>query len=101
MFRPSTWPTPSASSVDGGIKAANVSHDAEERWIADQLETKGPAAVLGGSPDSCTPGYYNQEGTAKRYRDVRRETYSKGVGGYIKALRQWRADGALDGLDLS
>ena len=82
------------------IKSANVTHEAEESWIADQLETKLGGFVLGGSPDSCTPGYYNQEGTAKRYRNVRRETYSKGVGAYMKLLRQWREDGGLNGLDL-
>jgi cyclohexanone monooxygenase len=84
-----------------GIKAANVSFAAEESWIADQLETKGSGFVLGGSPDTCTPGYYNQEGTTERYRNVRRETYSKGVGAYMKLLRQWRADGELEGLELA
>lgn len=84
-----------------GVKAANVSITAEERWIADQLETKGGGFVLGGSPDTCTPGYYNQEGTTQRYRDVRRETYSKGVGAYMKLLRQWREDGELEGLELN
>ena len=84
-----------------GVKAANVSVAAEERWIADQLETKGGGFVLGGSPDTCTPGYYNQEGTSQRYRNVRRETYSKGVGAYMKLLRQWRADGELEGLELN
>ena len=84
-----------------GVKAANVSVAAEERWIADQLETKGGGFVLGGSPDTCTPGYYNQEGTSQRYRNVRRETYSKGVGAYMKLLRQWRADGELAGLELN
>ena len=84
-----------------GVKAANVSVAAEERWIADQLETKGGGFVLGGSPDTCTPGYYNQEGTTQRYRNVRRETYSKGVGADMKLLRQWRADGELEGLELN
>ncbi len=83
-----------------GIKSANVSNEAEDRWIADQLETKGSGFVLGGSPDTCTPGYYNQEGTTKRYRNVRRETYSKGVGAYMKLLREWREDGGLNGLEL-
>jgi cyclohexanone monooxygenase len=84
-----------------GIKSANASIEAEERWIADQLDSKGSGFVLGGSPDTCTPGYYNQEGTAKRYRNVRRETYGKGVGAYMKLLRQWREDGNLDGLELN
>ena len=86
---------------DRGIKSANVSVDAEEHWIADQLQASDSGIFLGGSPDTCTPGYYNQEGTAKRYRNIKRETYGKGVGAYIKLLRQWREDGMLDGLDLN
>tara|TARA_B100000676_G_scaffold60144_1_gene59462 strand:- start:890 stop:2713 length:1824 start_codon:yes stop_codon:yes gene_type:complete len=84
-----------------GIKSANVSIDAEERWIADQLQASGDGLFLGGSPDTCTPGYYNQEGTAKRYRNVRLETYGKGVGAYIRLLRQWRENDDLHGLDLN
>ena len=86
--------------INRGVKSANVSLDAEERWIADQLQASGSGIFLGGSPDTCTPGYYNQEGTAKRYRNVKRETYGKGVGAYIKLLRQWRENGELHGLDL-
>ena len=84
-----------------GIQSANVSHEAEEHWISDQLDTRISGFVLGGSPDTCTPGYYNQEGTSKRYRDVRRETYSKGVGAYMKLLRDWRESNTLEGLELS
>lgn len=84
-----------------GIQSANVSHQAEEHWISDQLDTRISSFVLGGSPDTCTPGYYNQEGTRKRYRDVRRETYSKGVGAYMKLLRDWRESNMLEGLELS
>ena len=84
-----------------GIQSANVSNMAEEQWIADQLDTKISGFVLGGSPDTCTPGYYNQEGTTQRYRDVRRETYSKGVGAYIKLLREWRDNNKLEGLELT
>ena len=84
-----------------GIQSANVSHEAEEQWISDQLDTRISGFVLGGSPDTCTPGYYNQEGTGKRYRDVRRETYSKGVGAYMKLLRDWRESNTLEGLELS
>ena len=84
-----------------GVQSANVSNMAEDQWIADQLDTKISGFVLGGSPDTCTPGYYNQEGTTQRYRDVRRETYSKGVGAYIKLLREWRDNNELEGLELT
>ncbi|MEM7220703.1 MAG: NAD(P)/FAD-dependent oxidoreductase [Pseudomonadota bacterium] len=85
------------------VQAANVSAAAEERWIADQLEDGGGQTqlFLGGSPDSCTPGYYNQEGTSKRYRDVRLETYTKGLGAYRRVLDGWVRDDNLEGLELT
>ena len=85
------------------VKAANVSAAAEGAWIEDQLSpgSANAAFVLGGSADTCTPGYYNQEGTTQRYRDVRLESYGKGLGAYRKVLRDWREDGGLPGLELS
>ncbi len=84
------------------VKAAEVSEAAEEAWIEDQLSGgTGQVLVLGGSPESCTPGYYNQEGTTERYRDVRLESYAKGLGAYRKVLRDWREDGGLEGLKLT
>jgi len=86
-----------------GVKAANVSAKAEQDWIDDQLSSDTPLSqlVLGGSPESCTPGYYNQEGTKERYRDVRRESYTKGLGAYKKVLKNWRDGDELAGLELT
>ncbi|MEM9622555.1 MAG: monooxygenase, partial [Pseudomonadota bacterium] len=85
------------------VKVAHVSAAAEQEWIDDQLsdQSAGANLILGGSPESCTPGYYNQEGTAERYRDVRLESYGKGLGAYRKVLKDWRAAGDLAGLELS
>ena len=84
------------------VRSANVTAEAEQRWIDDQLSEAASQAnlVLGGSPESCTPGYYNQEGTQQRYRDVRLESYGKGLGAYRKVLDGWRMAGALEGLEL-
>lgn len=84
-------------------RSANVSAVAEQQWIDDQLDTKGAQTqfVLGGSPDTCTPGYYNQEGATERYRNVRLESYSKGIGAYRRVLRDWRETGTLDGLEVT
>ena len=86
-----------------GIKVANVTPEAEQQWIDDQLSSESAQTqlVLGGSAQSCTPGYYNQEGTAKRYRDVRLESYGKGLGAYKRVLRNWRDNGEFEGLDLT
>jgi len=85
------------------VDVANVTAEAEQSWIDDQLSDEAVMTqlVLGGSPESCTPGYYNQEGTAERYRDVRLESYGKGLGAYRKVLRGWREAGELAGLDLT
>ena len=85
------------------VQAANVTAAAEQHWIDDQLSAESSQAqlVLGGSPESCTPGYYNQEGTHERYRDVRLESYGKGLGAYRSVLRDWRDAGDLQGLDLT
>ena len=91
------------ATLKRGVKAAEVTEAGEQRWVDDQLsdESSNMQLVLGGSPETCTPGYYNQEGTKERYRDVRLESYGKGLGAYRKVLRAWREDGNLDGLDLT
>lgn len=85
------------------VKAANVSAEAEQAWVDDQLSSEGAQSqlVLGGSGVSCTPGYYNQEGTKQRYRNVRMESYSKGLGAYKRVLRNWREGDQLEGLEFS
>ena len=84
------------------LKVANVSAKAEQEWIDDQLSSEAAQAqlVLGGSSVSCTPGYYNQEGTRERYRNVRLESYGKGLGAYRKVLKDWRYSETLPGLEL-
>ncbi|MGI9327650.1 MAG: flavin-containing monooxygenase [Pseudomonadales bacterium] len=85
------------------VQVADVSAEAEQHWIDDQLSAESAQAqlILGGSPETCTPGYYNQEGTHERYRDVRMESYGKGLGAYRKVLDGWREAGELEGLDLT
>ena len=38
-----------------GIQSANVSHEAEEQWISDQLDTRISGFVLGGSQTLARP----------------------------------------------
>ena len=85
------------------VKAAYVSPNAEQEWIDDQLSNAAAQAqlVLGNSSISCTPGYYNQEGTREKYRNVRLESYGKGLGAYRKVLKDWRDSGELRGLELT
>ena len=72
-----------------GARAAHPSKAAEAAFIEEQLEPVfNPFAVqFGGSPESCTPGYYNQEGRpTEERRDNRLEGYVHGSGAYWSKL---------------
>lgn len=49
---------------------------------------------------SCTPGYYNNEG-AVREGGLAAEAYTSGMNAFNEMLAAWRADGQLEGLELS
>ncbi|QLL06491.1 flavin-containing monooxygenase [Mycobacterium vicinigordonae] len=86
-----------------GVKSAEPTAQGEEAWIAAQMtpSTVPLSALLGGAPETCTPGYYNQEGrSASDRRDVRLESFGQGREEYLRILKEWRAAGGLDGLGL-
>ena len=93
-----------ANLAERQAKTVQPSREGEETWIAAQL---APAQnyrpiVIGGSPESCTPGYYNHEGVPLSERpDVRREGFDKGGLVYLDILAKWRADGQLAGMKLA
>ena len=87
-----------------GARAAHPSKEAEAAFVEEQLQpARNPFAVrFGGAPETCTPGYYNQEGrpTGER-RDTRLEGYVHGSGAYWRKLEDWRNAGQLEGLEVS
>ena len=50
--------------------------------------------------ESCTPGYYNNEGKPGE-RSIRNGFYGAGSVAFIKVLEDWRAEGDLPGLELT
>src|SRR5262245_17476258 len=50
--------------------------------------------------ESCTPGYYNNEGRPAA-RSVRNGFYGAGSPAFIRLLEEWRARGDLNGLELA
>lgn len=73
-------------------------------WIADYPYWKRQVTYqmrFGGQPESCTPGYYNQEGRPMdERRDIRLEGYAHGSAAYWKKFEEWRNAGQLEGLEL-
>jgi len=87
-----------------GAKAAHPTSEAEAAFVEEQLlPARNPFAVrFGGQPESCTPGYYNQEGRPTDVRrDIRLEGYAHGSAAYWSKLEEWRNAGQLEGLDVS
>jgi hypothetical protein len=48
----------------------------------------------------CTPGYYNSEGEPANRRGFLTDVYGAGPVVFFDKLAAWRADGALEGLEL-
>ncbi|MGH9083858.1 MAG: monooxygenase, partial [Acidimicrobiales bacterium] len=84
-------------AADDGIRVIEVSEEAEAAWvqtIVDLAQTN--LKYL----ESCTPGYYNNEGKPAE-RGGWNSFYGGGSVAFIKLLEDWRAEGSLPGLELT
>jgi cyclohexanone monooxygenase len=86
------------------VAAAQPSRQSEDAWIEQQvtLPPAGPyASLFGGSAESCTPGYYNQEGIeVNERRDYRLDSFPLGANGYTALVHAWQSEGRLAGLEV-
>ncbi len=86
-----------------GATIAQPSQKGEDAFVEEQLtgEPSAFAINFGGSPESCTPGYYSQEGRPmSERRETRQETYHKGGDAYWEAMAAWRSEGELAGMEV-
>jgi cyclohexanone monooxygenase len=80
-----------------GAETLEVSEAAEDRWV----ETVIAVARFGREfLESCTPGYYNNEGKLSD-RAAQNGFYGGGSPAFFRLLAEWRAEGKLAGLELS
>jgi cyclohexanone monooxygenase len=77
-----------------GAKEIEVTKAAEDAWI-DLLLT-GPGRMIS-SPD-CTPGYYNNEGQDPGPGARLAVGYPAGASAYFHYIKDWRENGAFDGV---
>ena len=84
-------------AIDHEARTVEVSQDAEDAWVATIIEL---AQFNLDFLESCTPGYYNNEGKPSE-RGVRNGFYGAGSVAFFKVLADWRADGSLLGLELT
>ena len=85
-----------AHAEDVGAAAVEVSEAAESAWLA-KLQTGGRSF---GGDQTCTPGYYNNEGQdvgpGARLNSL---GYPDGPVAYFDYIRDWRDSGDFEGLD--
>ena len=79
-----------------GVTRMEVTPQAEQEWV-DKIITLAQNNLK--FLESCTPGYYNNEGRPAA-RSVQSGSYGAGPVAFVNVLERWRADDRLDGLNL-
>jgi cyclohexanone monooxygenase len=92
-------------ALTGEVRAIEVSEAAEDAWVETiiSLARNGQEFL-----ESCTPGYYNNEGKPGEIGGKNASFVGRGQNGpygggpiaFVKLLEDWRAEGALAGLEL-
>jgi len=80
-----------------GVTVVEASADAEAAWVQTIIDS---AISRQEFAEECTPGYYNNEGKPSALA-ARNGAYGKGPISFVKLIEAWRADGGLDGLELT
>jgi cation diffusion facilitator CzcD-associated flavoprotein CzcO len=80
-----------------GIEVVETSQQAEDDWVQTIVDL---ARDLRGFFESCTPGYYNNEGQPN-LRAAQNGFYGGGPVQFFGLLEAWRNEGSLAGLELT
>lgn len=80
-----------------GVTVVEASEEAEAAWVQTIIDS---AISRQEFAEECTPGYYNNEGKPSALA-ARNGAYGKGPIAFVKLIEAWRADGGLEGLELT
>ncbi|MDR3661845.1 MAG: NAD(P)/FAD-dependent oxidoreductase [Mycobacterium sp.] len=92
-----------AEAIRRRATVVEPAQEAQDAWVATIRESAFDNSAF---DNSCTPGYYNNEGqgfgtqNGKATRSFLGEVYAPGFYAFDDVLKQWRANGDLDGLEL-
>ena len=84
------------TGIEKAVRTVEVTEEGEARWVQQCIDK---ARNAGDFLESCTPGYYNNEGKTSD-RSVQNGFYGGGSIEFFKLLERWRADGHLEGMEL-
>ena len=79
-----------------GIEQIETTPEAEDGWVQTIIEQ---AQFNVKFLESCTPGYYNNEGRPAE-RSIRNGSYGGGSPAFVRLLAAWRDAGTFEGLEL-
>ena len=86
-----------AAVEQAGAATVEPAAAAEAEWVRTIIDTSGGRE---GFQESCTPGYYNNEGKPGEGPGWFGGNYGGGAPAFFRLLREWREAGSLDGLEL-
>ena len=79
-------------------RTLDVTSEAEQDWVRQVME----ASVMSlDFLESCTPGYYNNEGQPNGPMIRRNGSYAPGIMAFSRILDAWRSEGSLAGITFS
>ena len=84
-------------ALDRGATTVEPSQQAEDAWGAEIEKGSSFLEIQA----TCTPGYFNDEGKVGESEGWLAGFYPDGSEAFFALLRNWRASGKLDGLELS
>jgi cyclohexanone monooxygenase len=84
-------------AADHQIRVVEASEEAEAKWVQTIIDL---SIMREKFLQECTPGYYNNEGQVAAM-NKRNGSYGAGPVAFVKVLEDWRAEGGLQGLELS
>ncbi len=84
-------------AAENDVRLIETSQEAEDKWVQTILDL---AISRMDFLESCTPGYYNNEGRPSE-RSSRDGVYGGGSIAFTRMWEDWRAKGDLEGLELT
>ncbi len=84
-------------ALNQDISAFEVSEAAEKEWVDTVVRLADDRSSFS---EQCTPGYYNNEGKPSE-TTLQGSFFFGGPTEFIDILEAWRADGGMEGLELS
>ncbi len=84
--------------MNNNVHCMEATEEAEDQWV----DTIKQMAIFSKSfLESCTPGYYNNEGKPGQGNSLIGGQYGGGPVAFFKILQDWREEGSLQGLTFS